>query len=185
MPFSYALFVLILFGPLLSRNVSAIYLQLNDTQSIRDAAGTAAFGMMSLYAGSKASGIPGKWAYPPYYWWEDGHAWDGLIHYRHFTRDTQYDSLIMNALTSQLGPADDYNNPNEAFDEGNDDQAFWVFAALSAFEYGLPTPPAPIPSWLQIAVNAFNDYVHRWDHTSCGGGLKWQYHKSNAGYDYK
>ena len=170
---------------LFSHGVTAITLHLNNSQSICAAAGTAAFGMMSLYTGNTPKGVVGKWPFPPYYWWEDGHAWDGLIHYRHFTGDTQYDSLIQTALTSQLGPAYDYNNPNEASDEGNDDQAFWVFAALSAFEYGFPPPVAPAPSWLQVAVNAFNDYVNRWDHTSCRGGLKWQFHISNAGYDYK
>lgn len=95
------------------------------------------------------------------------------MHYRHFTGDTQYDSVISSALISQLGPAYDFNDPSEAFDEGNDDQAFWVFAALSAYEYGFPDPPAPAPSWLQISINAFNDYVQRWNYASCNGGLKW------------
>ena len=107
------------------------------------------------------------------------------MQYRHFANDTQYDSIIMNGLTAQLGPAYDFNVPAEAFDEGNDDQAFWVMAGLTAFEYGFPDPPSPAPGWLQVAINAFNDYVSRWNTASCNGGLKWQFYQSNAGYDYK
>ena len=75
--------------------------------------------------------------------------------------------------------------PDEKFDEGNDDQAFWVFAALSAQEYGFPQPSPPIPSWLIIAENAWQDFVTRWNTTTCNGGLKWQFYPQNAGYDYK
>jgi len=58
---------------------------------------------------------------------------------------------------------------NGAFDEGNDDQAFWVFAAMSGAEYRSPDPPGPALNWMQI----WTDHMSRWDMTSCGGGLKW------------
>lgn len=83
----------------------------------------------------------------------------------------------------------------------NDDQAFWVFNALSALEYGLPAlpcqpatspsePSAPCAnSYLALATNTFQDFVDRWnspnDSSTCGGGLKWQYTPTQAGYEYK
>ena len=73
-----------------------------------------------------------------------------------------------------------------------------MYSALSALEYKLPPLPCPpgtssygntkCPNdYLNLAVNAFNDYVGRWNHdkATCGGGLKWQFTPSQKGYDYK
>jgi mannan endo-1,6-alpha-mannosidase len=76
--------------------------------------------------------------------------------------------------------------PAHSFDEGNDDQAFWGFALLSAAEQSFPAPPAIYPSWLQLAINLFANQIARWDNSSCGGGMKWQIYPANSyGYDYK
>jgi len=107
------------------------------------------------------------------------------MEYWHYTGDATYVNVTSQALISQLGPAYDFNNPVEAFNEGNDDQAFWAFAAMSAAEYAFPEPAPPIPSWLTIVQNAWQDYVDRWDYSACNGGLKWQFHPANAGFDYK
>lgn len=108
-----------------------------------------------------------------------------MMGYWHYTGDASYTNVTYNALVSQLGPAYDFNMPSEAFDEGNDDQGFWVLAGMDAVEYGFPDPLPPAPGWLQVCINAFNDYVSRWDTTTCNGGLKWQFHPGNTGYDYK
>ena len=92
---------------------------------------------------------------------------------------------MQEAVIAQLGPNNDFNVPDEAFDTGNDDQAFWVFVAMSAAEYSFPQLPTPYPSWLQIVNNAWEDYVSRWNTSSCNGGLKWQFNAGNAGYYYK
>jgi mannan endo-1,6-alpha-mannosidase len=164
---------------------SSIVLDINDPTSIREAAALAAHGLQSLYNGNQTGGTLGKWPFPPYYWWESGGGWGGMIGYAHFTGDLSYNNVTFDALTSQLGPAYDFNMPLEASDEGNDDQGFWVLAAMSAVEYGFPDPFPPAPDWLQVCVNAFNDYVSRWNTTTCNGGLQWQFHPENAGYDYK
>jgi len=163
----------------------AIVLDVENSESILAAAGLTAFSMQQLYTGNQTGGVLGKWPYPPYYWWESGGAWGGMIEYWHYTGDTSYMNVTQQALVSQLGPANDFNVPDEAFDEGNDDQAFWVFAALSAAEYSFPQPPAPFPSWLTIVQNAWGDYFSRWNTSTCNGGLKWQFHPENAGYTYK
>ncbi len=69
--------------------------------------------------------------------------------------------------------------------QGNDDQAFWAFAAMSAAEMKFPDPPPKQPSWLSLAQAVFNEQVIRWDDQNCGGGLRWQIFSFNKGYNYK
>lgn len=161
--------------------------ELTWSDSIRQAAGEVAQGIQDLYQPSQD--IIGKWPYPPYFWWESGAAWGGMIEYWHYTGDSKFNNVTYEALTYQLSlsPTGDFNIPGEGFDTGNDDQAFWVIAAMSAAEYGFPEPPAPSPAWLQVAVNAFEVFAQRWavDSSTCGGGLRWQFYKSSAGWNYK
>lgn len=70
--------------------------------------------------------------------------------------------------------------------QGNDDQAFWCLATMSAAEYGFPEPEGAPATYLEVSKNCFNNIVSRWDESSCGGGLKWQIYPENAyGYNYK
>ena len=153
-------------------SVSALVLDVDSRESILDATAVLAHGVQELYNGNQTGGTLGKWPYLPYYWWESGGAWGGMMEYWHATKDESYTNVMMEALVSQLGPNYDFNLPEEAFDTGNDDQAFWVFVALAAAEYGFPPPPAPAPDWHVIAQNAWDDYTHRWSDATCGGGLK-------------
>jgi mannan endo-1,6-alpha-mannosidase len=61
--------------------------------------------------------VLGKFPYPPYYWWESGAAWGGMVNYWHFTGDSSYNNVTYNALVSQIGPAGDFVMPSEYFDE--------------------------------------------------------------------
>lgn len=156
--------------------LSAFSIDLDPTnrQSILNATYLLAHGVQELYNGN-TTGVLGKWPYPPYYWWESGGAWGGMMQYWAYTRDESYTNVMMEALVSQLGPNYDFVRAEEAFDTGNDDQAFWVFVAMAAAEYGFPPPPSPAPAWSTIAENAWNDYYSRWMDTGvqkCGGGLK-------------
>lgn len=153
----------------------SIDLDVYNRQSILNATAILAHGVQELYNGNVSGGVLGKWPYPPYYWWESGGAWGGMMQYWAYTRDDSYTNVMMNGLVAQLGPNYDFVVPAEAFDTGNDDQAFWVFVAMSAAEYGFPAPPAPAPAWLTVVENAWNDYYNRWQTTgvqNCGGGLK-------------
>jgi mannan endo-1,6-alpha-mannosidase len=67
---------------------------------------------------------------------------------------------------------------------GNDDQAFWGMAAMSAAENKLPDLKDG-PSWLAIAQAVFQTQHKRWNSESCGGGFKWQIFFMNPGYNYK
>lgn len=111
--------------------------------------------------------------------------WGALIDYYHFTNDDSYNPTVEQALLSQVGPLYDYMVPNRQKEEGNDDQAFWGFATMSAAEYDFSPPSAPVPSWLTLTENLWNTQAARWDTSTCGGGLKWQIFSFNNGYNYK
>ncbi|KAF2429819.1 mannan endo-1,6-alpha-mannosidase [Tothia fuscella] len=159
--------------------LAAIPLDIDDSQSVRFAASLVARGIQSLYQPNATNGIVGKWPYPPYFWWESGGAWGAMIEYWHYTNDTTYNSITYQALTHQLSL--------EAFNTGNDDRAFWVVVAMSAAEYNFREPVAPLPSWLQVVINAWEVFAHRWviDSSTCGGGLRWQFQENMAGWNYK
>jgi mannan endo-1,6-alpha-mannosidase len=158
-------------------------------ESILAASALVARSVQDLYQPNATNGVLGKWPYPPYFWWESGAAWGAMIEYWHYTGDTTYNSAIYQGLTYQLSlsPSGDFNIQSESFDTGSDDQAFWIIAALSANEYGFPEPTPPLPSWLGVAINAWEVFVQRWaiDSTTCGGGLRWQFQENLAGWTYK
>ena len=56
---------------------------------------------------------------------------------------------------------------------------------MSAAERQFPNPSASSTPWVGLAEGVFNDLVSRWNTTQCGGGLKWQWVTTNAGFDYK
>ena len=56
---------------------------------------------------------------------------------------------------------------------------------MSAAERQFPNPSASSTPWVVLAEGVFNDLVSRWNTTQCGGGLKWQWVATNAGFDYK
>lgn len=169
---------------LAARSATALELDLGDNNSIKSAARTCADGMMSFYKGNLTGGIPGLLP-GPYYWWEAGAMFGALIDYWYYTGDTTYNDVTTEALLFQVGPDENYMPPNQSKSLGNDDQAFWGIAAMTAAEANFPNPPADQPQWLALALAVFNSQTVRWDTTSCGGGLKWQIFTFNNGYNYK
>lgn len=111
--------------------------------------------------------------------------WGGLVDYWAYTNDSSYNPTITQALQAQVGPNDNYMPPAYFASLGNDDQAFWALAVLSAAESGFPSPGPDQPQWLALAEAVFNTQWPRWGTDTCGGGLKWQVFESNAGYFYK
>jgi len=126
-----------------------------------------------------------------------------LIDYWYYTGDATYNDVTTQGLLFQVGAGDYYEPANQSFDLGNDDQAFWGMAALTAAEYkyveiklaristrtdtprSFPNPPKDEPQWLALAQAVFNRQANRWDNDTCGGGLRWQVESYNNGYDYK
>ena len=108
-----------------------------------------------------------------------------LIDYWRYTNDTTYNDVIEQGMLFQVGANNDYMPENQTKNEGNDDQGFWGMAAMLAAETNFQNPPAGQPQWLALAQAVFNEYVTRWDTTTCGGGLRWQIFQFNKGFNYK
>ena len=94
-------------------NASPTSLTLPLLDSIRGAASTVAHGMMSYYVGNQTGKEPGL-LYPPYYWWEAGAMWGGMVEYWHYTGDTSYNDVVAQAILAQASPTNDFMMPEEA-----------------------------------------------------------------------
>lgn len=140
---------------------------------------------MSLYNGNETGvGVPGNLK-APYYWWEAGAMMMSLIDYWSYTGDYTYNDQVIEAIVHQSAEGGDFMTPNQTKSLGNDDQAFWAFAALEAAELKFPDPPRGTFSYISLAQGVFNTQAPRWDTETCGGGLKWQIFPFNAGFNYK
>ncbi|KAL4799172.1 glycosyl hydrolase family 76-domain-containing protein [Aspergillus venezuelensis] len=140
--------------------------------------------MLSHYTGYKHGGVPGNLP-DPYYWWEAGAMFSALVDYWFYTGDDRWNKITTQALAWQAGDAGTFMPANQTRTEGNDDQGFWAFGAMSAAERNFPRPPGDGPDWLAMAQATFNTQAWRWDTQSCGGGLRWQIFTWNAGFTYK
>lgn len=174
--------------PFIASVAGAVELDPEDEASIKAAARTYAYGLMELYK-NNATGIPieeiGIWP-APHYWWQGGASWGGVIEYSQFSGDDSHVKAMQQALTANYGPNNDFILEYRKSQTGNDDQAFWALAVMSALEYQFPEPDSAPAGYLEVAVNAFNNIVGRWDTTTCDGGLKWQIYPENSyGYNYK
>ncbi|KAL2760435.1 glycoside hydrolase family 76 protein [Sodiomyces alcalophilus JCM 7366] len=169
---------------LLGNAARAIEVNLDDPQSVKDAASTIAFGLMSYYTGNNTGDVPGNLP-DPYFWWKAGAMFGTMVDYWFMTGDPSYNDATMQALLHQRGEQDDFMPNNQTLSLGNDDQGFWAMAAMSAAENNFPDPPDDMPQWLALVQAAFNQWVMRWDDRSCGGGLRWQIFVFNGGFDYK
>lgn len=111
-----------------------------------------------------------------------------LLDYRFSTSDHDYDDMIMQAMTFQVGEENDYMPRNWSASMGNDDQAFWALAALVAAETGFTNPPADSKlDWLALAQAVFNEQTRddrRTQTGNCNGLLRWQAFRYNNGWDY-
>ncbi|QLG74465.1 hypothetical protein HG535_0G03480 [Zygotorulaspora mrakii] len=165
-------------------SVQAVYLNLNDSQSLNNASALVAVGLMDYYTGTQYGQTIGMFS-NPYYWWEAGGAWGCMLDYWYFLNNDTYNDLILQALVYQSGERNDYVPLNQSTTEGNDDQAFWGIAAITAAERNFTNPPPDEPQWLYLAQATFNTMALRWDTGTCNGGLRWQIFVWNSGYDYK
>lgn len=151
---------------------------------MKSAAKKVATNMVSYYTGMNPGDNPGNLP-DPYFWWEAGAMFSALIDYWYFTGDDTWNGITMQGITWQAGDDGTFMPANQTRTEGNDDQSFWAFAAMSAAERNFPNPPDGTPGWLAMAQAVFNTQAARWNEETCGGGLKWQIFTFNNGYDYK
>lgn len=168
---------------------TALTLDPQDANSILTTSGTLAYGLMAFYKNNATGTDPTKVGTlpDPLYWWEAGAVWGGMIDYWAYTGDTSYVATVQQALLAQTGPHDNFMPPAYFFSLGNDDQAFWIIAALTAAEYSFPVPAGNASTlWLDLAAAGFNTMIPRWNTSACNGGLAWQIFPDNPnGMNYK
>ncbi len=174
----------------LSTIIQAVYavdLQISDKDSICSAASLVADGMMNYYSGSQYGGTVGMFQ-PPYYWWQAGHAFGGLLDHWYYCQNTTYEDVLYSSLIAQTGTNYDYIPKNQSTTEGNDDQGFWGLFVMAAAERNFTEPHGDdkkVPSWLTMSQAVYNTMWKRWDRENCGGGLRWQIFTWNSGYNHK
>lgn len=74
---------------------------------------------MSYYANNASDTDPalvGTFPYPPYYWWESGGMWGGMVDYKTLTGDSSWQHTTTEALLAQVGPKKNFMMPNQRFD---------------------------------------------------------------------
>lgn len=118
----------------------------------------------------------------PIWWWQSGSAVDALLTYTATTGDSQYATLLSNTLITESTATNDFMTVHAT---GNDDQAWWALAALTAAETGL-APTGSVP-WATLAQNVFQEQTGRWDNDKCNGGMKWKILEGDGtdGWHYK
>ena len=118
----------------------------------------------------------------PIWWWQSGSAVDALLTYTSTTGDTQYAKLLSNTLITEATGTNDFMTVHAT---GNDDQAWWALAALTAAETNF-APTGPVP-WATLAKNVFQEQTARWDNDKCNGGMKWKILQGDGtdGWHYK
>lgn len=129
---------------------------------------------MSNYISNHTGQAPG---YVSEKWWQGGSLFDIMIQYWHYTGDTSNNVAVSQGMYWQRGENDDYMPANYSAFLGNDDQATWGHAAMTAAELDFPQDSS-MPPWIGLAENVWNTQVQRWDTTSCDGGLRggiWSY----------
>ena len=155
-----------------------------DKASLISGAQIAARNLLQFYDGFRRGGTIGMFQ-SPVYWWESGAAWNAYLDFWRYTGNDSYNDVTKTALLWQVGSNNDYLPSNFSNSAGNDDQAFWAMAAMSAAEYNFTNPASNQPQWLALAQAVFNQQASRWDTQYCGGGLRWQVYQFNTGYNYK
>jgi mannan endo-1,6-alpha-mannosidase len=158
-------------------------------ESVKDTAKTIADDLITHYikpgTGTSGESSGSLLPYPPYFWWESGAMWGVMLDYWSATGDSTYNDEAATSIQSQVGEDKDFMPADQAFDMGNDDQAFWALTAMTAAEANFQNPPAGSQSWLGLAQAVFNEQIGRWDNATCGGGISWQSSKLNGGYHLK
>ncbi|KAK8065548.1 glycoside hydrolase family 76 protein [Apiospora hydei] len=178
----------------LASTSTAYTLAADNDITIKDTASQIAKGLFDAYYDPAATTGQFKQTHD-WFWWLSGTAWNGLLDYTLLTNDTTYKQPFLDALAKNVGENYDFVPASQVNWEANDDQAYWVYNALTAMEYNFD--PLPCPSggssspcetaWVKLSSNAFDRFVSRWaaDAGTCNGGLKWQFNPASKGYDYK
>ncbi|KAI1337495.1 glycoside hydrolase family 76 protein [Xylariaceae sp. FL0016] len=177
-PLLFARFLL--FAP---GGLAGLIVDVANADNVKQTAQSVAQDLMSYYTGA----IPGILPEDNYYWYTGGMLWNHMLDYRARTGNTSWDETIRTGLQFQTGSNDDYLPANWSLTIGNDDQAGWALAALTAAQTDLESPPADGTQWVDLAKSVFDEQSsdgRRAQTGDCEGALRWQIFSSSNGYNY-
>ncbi|SCU96023.1 LAME_0F14532g1_1 [Lachancea meyersii CBS 8951] len=164
---------------------SAIDLDVSSKNSICSATALIQDGIMDYYDANNYGGSVGMFQ-APYYWWEAGEVFGGMLENWYLCQNTSYEQVLYDSMLAQAGPDYDYMPSNQSMVEGNDDQGVWGLTVMGAVERNFTNPTEKgVPGWLAMVQGVFNTMYSRWDDQHCGGGVRWQIFTWNSGYNYK
>ncbi|KAM0360059.1 hypothetical protein HYE67_002008 [Fusarium culmorum] len=179
---------------LLAQSVTVQSMDLDSRKGILEASKGLAGDLIEFYNGNKSGNTPGllentNGLGDGYYWYQSGAFMSAFVDYWQLTGDDTYNDLVSEGIQWQIGRDKDFMPANQTAQEGNDDQAIWAMAAMSAAEYGFPAPSDKKTQWYDLAKNAWDTQRKRWDAEDdsevCYGGLRWQIMPTNTGFTYK
>lgn len=179
---------------LLAQSVTVQSMDLDSRKGILEASKGLAGDLIEFYNGNKSGNTPGllentNGLGDGYYWYQSGVFMSAFVDYWQLTGDDTYNDLVSEGIQWQIGRDKDFMPANQTAQEGNDDQAIWAMAAMSAAEYGFPAPSDKKAQWYDLAKNAWDTQRKRWDAEDdsevCHGGLRWQIMPTNTGFTYK
>jgi mannan endo-1,6-alpha-mannosidase len=81
-------------------STQAIELNVDDPESIKAAASTVAWDLVSWYSGNETGQSPGMLP-DPYYWWAAGAMFGSLIDYWYYTGDDTYNEITTQGVLFQ------------------------------------------------------------------------------------
>ncbi|KAK4627018.1 Mannan endo-1,6-alpha-mannosidase DCW1 [Fulvia fulva] len=123
----------------------------------------------------------GESTLPAAFPWISASSYTTVLHYWHYTGDSQYNDKITQKILTSAGGNEDFLE----ISPGNDDQLWWGLACITAAEYGVSDLTKPTANgsggdkWLEMAQNVFTSIASRWQADTCGG-MGWQV--ANSGY---
>lgn len=178
------MFGVLISGLQLISMVLAVAIDVDSHDSICKALYYIQEGEWNYYDGFRKGGTIGM-VVSPYYWWNAGEMFGGLVDYYTFcdSSNSTLEGWILDAMYHQAGAQFDYVPANQSLVEGNDDQGIWGLAVMQAVERNFTNPEGH--SWLELTQAVYNTMWARWDTDHCGGGLRWQIFTWNGGYNYK
>ncbi|KAK6091860.1 hypothetical protein MT418_007711 [Batrachochytrium dendrobatidis] len=135
-------------------------------------------------------------------WWESGVMWGAFGEYARYTKDLQFVPIVTNALSNGSISNTQVNSKEVGSFLGadqrlgatllgrwNDDIAWYGLATLTFAELTGKTallPRSKTISYLQVAINTYDEIMQQHDPTTCGGGIFWSRDRTRADTkDYK
>ncbi|KAJ3268158.1 hydrolase 76 protein [Terramyces sp. JEL0728] len=174
--------------PVLAAVAAAVTIDVNNKAQVKQITSVAAAKVASYYVATGPNKTSdGQGCFPQhsvtndptsFTWYEGGLYWGTLMDYTKITADPQYATTVVNAITlASYGKTASFLGVNkDAAAMGgkwNDDIMWWALVPLTGAQiYGQSQVMPGGSSYLQLAINSFNDVYEDWTN-ECGGGIYW------------